>query len=186
MADNTNSVSTPSQNAKRHKEKSHKNVVNNSSSNKNIGITNFSDSEEVRRETATSAEMLKAMNADTDEIGSDVTKANNIELSAKSPSRIISENNIFLASLNKGAPPLSLATLSMATYTTPVKTYQFLENIIPNRIERDQKLDEIYYELNVENASMYMEYRLKSKYPVQLIMLLYLHLVRHYANGLIM
>ncbi len=72
MADNTNIVSTPSQNAKRHKEKSHKNVVNNSSSNKNI-----------------SAEMLKAMNADTDEIGSYVTKANNIELSVKSPSRII-------------------------------------------------------------------------------------------------
>jgi hypothetical protein len=149
------SDATPTRRAKRASNLYKNNNTNGSSATKIVqaGLSPGNDC----NKTANSAELLHAM-TEIDESDNESIRAkaggankasvdNSVSQVAKSPVKQMVENNAFLESLH-----IDDEGLSLASFNTPVPIYQYLANIYPNKLERQEKLSEIFLALGLENA----------------------------------
>ena len=164
MADSSNSLMTPSKHKK--KNKTFKNIDNIASQE----ATAVNSSPQQTVPSTSSGDLLRAMSGSDDITDLDNGKCsstdNMLALTAKSPSKIMSENNAFMASLKKDSGTSTLAMLSLASCTKPVLSFQFLVNVIADPDKRRATLAQMFLALGVEDAARYAMFRQKSKHAV--------------------
>ena len=125
-----------------------------------------------RNKVSSSAELLRAMSGDeeslldTEAADRGVIKASSdklVSLTAQSPAQAMYEDSAFLAELHNDEEGLSLNSLSLANYMTPVPIYQYLENVFPKENRRAEKLKQIFLAIGVESKAAYAQYLHKNK-----------------------